>query len=274
METADTVFNHLWLMAGTVTALLFGASELGYRIGHRLHVTRDNARKSQVDGVQNAILGILGLLLGFTFAMSVSRYDRRRELVWQESNAIGTTWLRSGLLPEKHRDAARLLLLEYTETRLEYGRAPGDSAVPAELLRRSAASEQRLWEIARAAAEEKPTPIVALFITSLNEMIDTDTARVTAMRSRIPATVWVLLLTTACCGCFVSTYASGSAGARSAFTGLLLPGLVMILMLTIFDLSHTRQGLIDISQRPIQELLETMRKESGRAATPRLPASS
>lgn len=63
--------------------------------------------KGQIGGIQGAVLGLLGLLLGFTFAMAVGRYDTRRGLVLKEANAIGTTYLRASLLPDTHQDPVK-----------------------------------------------------------------------------------------------------------------------------------------------------------------------
>src|SRR6185295_15379553 len=78
-----------------VIASLFCSTELGFRLGLGLHKANDTARKRQIDSIQGAVLGLLGLLLGFTLAMAVQRYDTRRRLVVQEANAIGTTFLRA-----------------------------------------------------------------------------------------------------------------------------------------------------------------------------------
>jgi hypothetical protein len=90
-------------------------SEIGFRIGLRLYATKDAARKGQIGGIQGAVPGLLGLLLGFTFAMAVDWYDTRRDLVLKEANAIGTTYLRASLLPDTHQDPVKDLLRHYVE---------------------------------------------------------------------------------------------------------------------------------------------------------------
>ena len=90
-----------WLVFGISALLLVAAAELGFHSGRqRRRETPRAATASQLGGVQAAVLGLLALLLGFTFAMSVARYDERRALVVKEANAIGTTYLRAGFLPE------------------------------------------------------------------------------------------------------------------------------------------------------------------------------
>ena len=102
-EPLDSVFQSQWVVFALPAVLLVGFAELGFRLGLRLYVATDTARKGEISGIQGALLGLLGLLLGFTFAMAVSRYQARRDLVVKEANAIGTTFLRASLLPEAHQ---------------------------------------------------------------------------------------------------------------------------------------------------------------------------
>ena len=112
--------------------------------------------QSQIGVIQGAVLGILGLLLGFTFSMAVERYDRRRDLVLQEANAIEITWLRASLLPDSHRQVVRDLLRDYVDIRLRYAVALREPVVLAEGLRRSAEIHATLWQHAEAAASGRP----------------------------------------------------------------------------------------------------------------------
>lgn len=249
-----------WVFGFFVAVVLLALAEVGYRVGLRLHAAKDEARRSQIGGVQGAVLGLLGLLLGFTFSMAVNRFETRRDMVLKESNAIGTTWLRAGLLPEPHRARAKELLRRFTDTRIEYQKRGYDPVALAEGLRLSAEIEGELWAMAEAAAKEAPTPITATFINALNDMIDTDAERITAHRNRIPIAVWALLLVVAACGCLTSAYGSGAQGVRSAFTSVILPLLIAVVIIFIYDLLHTHQGTVTISQQPMLDLQEAMRK--------------
>jgi hypothetical protein len=190
--------------------------------------------------------------------MGVNRFETRRDLVLKEANAIGTTFLRAGLLPDAHREPARDLLRRFTDVRLKYQALSRDPAMLAEGFRLSQEIEGSLWQHTEAAAQEAPTPITASFIAALNEMIDTDAERVAAGRNQIPSGVWVLLVFVAASGCFTSSYGSGAQGERSGFTTLLLPGLLTIVIVSIFDLTHTQQGFIGVSQQPMVELRQSM----------------
>ncbi len=247
-----------WIFILVVGIVLLGASELGLRIGFRLHIKHDEARKSQIGGVRGAVLGLLGLLLGFTFAMAVARYDARRGMVLQEANAIGTTYLRAGLLPGDHPSQVKELLRRYVDVRMEFRKHFNDPTKLADGLRASANLENAIWAHAEAAARESPSPTVVSFISALNEMIDTDADRVAAGRNHIPGAVWLLVTLVAAFGCFTSAYGSGAQGARSNFTSLLLPLLLTIVIGLIFDIDHALQGMVRVSQQPMLELRENI----------------
>jgi hypothetical protein len=254
----DRIFTDQWTLLFVITALLLAVAEAGYRGGLRLFKTADVAHRRQIGGVQAAVLGLLGLLLGFTFAMAVGRYDTRRDLVLKEANAIGTTWLRAGLLPEEHCAPVKDLLRRYVETRLKYEALSRDAARLAEGLRLGAGLQNEMWQHAEGLATESPSLVTLAFIASLNALIDTDAERIAAGRNQIPVGVWVLVIFVAAFGCFTSSYGSGAYGVRSAFTNLLLPVLIAIVIAMIFDLSHSRQGIIGISQQPLIDLLNNI----------------
>ena len=261
MESLITSFVETeWIFVLIVGITFLGASELGVRTGRRLHLKHDEARKSQVGGVQAAVLGLLGLLLGFTFAMAVARYDARRGMVLKEANAIGTTWLRAGLLPDDHPKEVKELLRRYLDVRIEFRKHFNEPAKLADALRASTNLENAMWAHAEAAAKESPTPTVVTFISALNDMIDTDAERIAAGRNHIPGAVWVLVTLVAAFGCYTSAYGSGAQGARSNFTSLFLPLLLMIVIGLIFDIDHALQGLVGISQQPMLELRENISK--------------
>ena len=131
-----------WQVALTLIVLLLIAAEMGFRFGHRHHKATNDPTRSQMGTIEGAILGLLGLLLGFTFAMAVSRYDHRKELVLEEANAIGTTYLRASLLPEPQSTTIKDLLARYVDVRLDFYRAGSDPRQLADSLDRATALQQ------------------------------------------------------------------------------------------------------------------------------------
>src|SRR4051794_35102066 len=112
----------------------------------------------QISGTQGAMLGMLGLLLGFTFAMAVARYESRQTLVLQEANSIGTAYLQAALLSESHQDAVKKnVLRRYVDARLDFYNAGGDKAKQTAAEQAAAKLQAELWRHAVAAAKEAPT---------------------------------------------------------------------------------------------------------------------
>lgn len=248
------IFRNQWLVFLMTTGLLLALDEMGFRTGLRLFVANDERRKSQIGGIQGAILGMLALLLGFTFSMAVGRYENRRDLVLQEANSIGTTFLRASFLAPNRRSAVENLLRRYVDARLEFFAAGQDKSHLSKAESETAKLQRELWAHAVAAAGETPTPITATFVTALNDTIDLDESRLTAFRSRVPTAVWLLLLVVAGAGCYASGYGAGASGARTGFSNVMLPVLIAVVITIIADFDRPRHGLINVSQQPMLDL--------------------
>lgn len=257
-ELLARVFSSQWLVILFGAILFLVAAEIGFRLGIRLHRASDEARRSQIGGIQGAILGMLGLLLGFTFAMAVARYESRRELVLREANAIGTTFLRTSLLSDKYASTIQGLLNQYIAARLAFYEAGEDRTKQKAAEQSTQQIQRELWAQAVVAAKDAPAPLAASFISSLNETIDLDASRRFALRSHVPGVVWILVLSVAACGCVASGYAAGASGVRGGFTNFTLPLLIAIVVTLIADLDRPRGGLIGISQQPLVDLKESM----------------
>jgi hypothetical protein len=252
------IFGNQLVVFVLVIFLMLAFAEIGFRLGLRLHEANDVARKGQIGGIQAAVLGLLGLLLGFSFAMAVERFDTRRGLVVHEANAIGTTHLRASLLPEAHEAPVKELLQRYVDVRLKYWPLVDDPAKFAEGTRLIGDMQAELWKHADEAAKEAPNDITATFIEALNETFDNDAKRIAAMRAGIPGGVWLLLVIIAAFGCATTSYAAGAEGARSKLGSVFLPLLITVVIVLIFDISHSRVGLIQIGQQPLVDLQQSI----------------
>ncbi len=195
-------------------------------------------------------------MLAFSFSLAASRFEARRQLVVEEANAIGTTYLRAGLLPEAQATQVRMLLNEYVATRLEVART-GD-VVPA--LRRSDEIHLQLWQIAEAAGQARAdSVVVGLFIQALNETIDIHGERVlVGLRSRMPLNLWIaLFLLTALSMAGVGYHEAIVKSKRSPAALLLVCGFLTVLVL-IVDLDRPLEGFITVSQESMVNLKEMM----------------
>jgi hypothetical protein len=238
--------------------------ELGYRVGRRSHGSADSSSRAQVKSIQASLLGILALLLGFTFSLALQRFDSRSAAVVHEANAIGTAWLRAKLLPAPLRGKTADLLRQYLDLRVVAGGVSLDHhAERDELLARSNALVAALWEEAAAAAVVEPNPVTTgLYVQSLNDLIDAYGVRDAALNRHVPEVVLRLLYGTFLMAGTILGYASGVAGHRAPAVTYILVGLIVLLVFNIIDLDRPRRGLIEVSQRSMLDLQTTIRAES------------
>lgn len=259
------VFFNQW-MVFVVTILVFVlVAEAAYRFGIGYRRRNPDTPTGDSGGVQGAVLGLLALLLGFTFAMAVGRYETRHTLVVEEANSIGTTWLRADFLPAAQRDEVKGMLFRYTELKVgsvyiedrtpEMKETPEMSAIRKEIRD----IQSGLWAVCSRTAAASPNPVTASFIVTLNETIDLDASNLTARRNRVPGAVWLLLLVVASCGSWVSGYGCGLAGLRSTFGQIMFPLLIGVVITLIADIDRPQRGFIGVSQEPMRTLLESMR---------------
>jgi hypothetical protein len=249
---------------------LWLAVDVGYRLGKWRRSLVSDEKEQPVGAMVASILGLVALVLGFTFSFAAARFDARRTGVLDEANAIGTTWLRSRLLPEPERAEIAKLLREYVEVRV-HGTEPGKMAAA---LQRSEELHELLWQQAASAAEKDPHSIVTgIFIQSLNDVIDLHAKRVLAgLYGRIPLVLWLGLFGLALLGMAAVGYSAAlSATRRSpAMVGLVLAFAVVLYLIT--DLDRAQEGLLRVSQQPLVDLQKSMNAH-GEPSAPGEPIS-
>jgi len=249
-------FLPLWVLFLLTVAGVLLCIEAGYRLARHRAASDDHEKESSAGAMANASLGLLAFLLAFTFGFAANRVEARRNLMLDEVNAIGTTWLRTATLPEAERAQPRALLREYVDTRLAAARSP-DVEVE---IRRSVELQTRLWEHAAALAVRQPTSIVVgLYLQTLNETIDLHTKRVTeTLRLRVPGVVWTVLYLVTALSMAEMGYHMGLGGIRRPLSTPALAITFASVVLLIADLDRPQSGWIRGSQEPMLELRQSM----------------
>lgn len=253
------VFINQWMVFALSSAILLALSEAGCRRGLAFRRRNPEAAQGHSGSVQGAILGLLGLLLGFSFAMAVGRHEARRALVADEAGALGTAWLNTDFLPPEQRDAARSSLRRYAEIKLARFDATTDSAALSLGQDELAGLQKNLWAAARNAVEAKPDAARGSLVTAVTDLIDLDGRRRAALRNHVPGPVWILLLVVAGCGAWSSGYGSGATGLRSSFNQAVFPILIATVVTLIADIDRPLRGLIGLTRVPLQEAIAGMR---------------
>jgi hypothetical protein len=239
-------------------SLLFLGVELGYRVHKRLlrkAAVGDTPHGGQ-DYLLSAVLGLLALLLGFTFSLALNRYETRRDLVQQEANAIGTTWLRVQLLEEPNRTALSGLMRQYVDARIAWSAADRGAGG----LDRTEDLQKRLWTgMGVAVRGDSSAQLSRAAMDSMNDSFDRQADRATARAAHIPDRVLDVLLLYAFLSMVMLGYILAINGRpHRVATGLLLLLLTLALVM-ILDLDRPRNGAIEVSQQPLYDLKASMR---------------
>ena len=238
----------LWLIFLASLVLVLGCGELGRRIGGRVASAKGGGDST----LEGAVLGLLALMIGFTFAMAMSRADARREAMLNEANAIGTTALRARLLPAPHDVEILELLRQYVQIRLDVGQHPPSPEELTAAIDRSNAVQEALWRQATAvAAKDSAVVPTGLFIQALNDMIDSQQERLVPIYNHLPNFVLVVLYGIAAVAVAFSGYGRTLRQERSTAPVFTVGVLVCIVILLIQDLDRPRSGFITIDQQPM-----------------------
>jgi hypothetical protein len=244
------------LIVGGLFMALIVAIEAGHWFGSRFGRGANESAKAQINTIQASLLGVLALLLGFTFSLALQRYDSRSEAVVAEANAIGTAALRAGLLPKAVRAETQDLIKQYLALRVRAGAISLDQAEEREVVvAESSRVFAALWSNASRATAEDPNPVTTgLFVQALNDMIDAYGVRDAALARHVPEIVLFLVFGTFVLTASLVGYASGVGAHRVSFATYLLVLLITCLVFIIIDLDRPRRGLIEISQKSMLDL--------------------
>jgi len=192
-----------------------------------------------------ASLTLLGLIIGFSFSMATGRYDQRKNLEEEEANAIGTEYLRADLLPASDAAHVRALLRQYTDLRLQFYRTRW-SAPLRRVNDQTSVVQNQLWAAVLGPAGAQPTPIRALVVSGMNDVINSQGYTQAAWWNRIPVAAWGLM---AFIAIFCNLLFGYGAHRKDPRVLLVLPIVVSISFLLIADIDSPRGGLIHV--RPV-----------------------
>lgn len=247
------------LFAATV-AVVMSAMWAGYGLGHAAPRWSVNEKESPVSTAATAILTLVGFILAFTFSIVSDRYDARVTLVRDEANVIGTAWLRSDFLPEPDRSEAAGLFREYVDRRLDAIQSRDFDKIKIMLIE-SGRIQRQLWDMAvRNARKDMNSDVGALYIASLNQLIDIHALRVAVgLYVRIPSGIWLVLYTLVILGMIGVGYQAAVAGSsRRSWAMPILAFSFSLVIALIISLDRPQSDFITVSQQPLADLRATM----------------
>jgi hypothetical protein len=246
----------LWLIFIISLGLIFGAVEFG-----RWLAPKDPSPGADtINMLAGAVLGLLALMMSFTFSVSLSRFEARLDAVLNEANAIGTTALRARLLPPPQAATTLKLLRDYTQLRLDVTANSADATADfVTVVERSNAIQEALWQQAMAvAAKDNAMVPTGLYIQALNEMIDDQGERLAAFRNRVPGIVVAALYGIAILAAGFTGYSGRMKGRQSGVSAYVIGFLIASVILLIQDLDRPGAGLIMVSQQPMIDTIKSI----------------
>jgi len=249
--------NH-WLIAFAMLAVLFAAVEFGFRAGVRKRGIPDSDR-SLMSGTGAAMLGLMGLLLGFTLSMAINRWDDRRAIIIDESNAIGTLWLRAGFIQEPVRSQLRSTLHEYAESRIVLGGSRDDLEKWRAARNKSEMLHAEIWSaIEYAQGAELSNATVSSLITAANTLIDIHEIRLASIDNYLPVSLMVLLLGVAAVAVSFVAWSFGAGAHESRKAILMLGVLIASVLLLIMDVNRPQRGLVSVGVGSLERAQNSM----------------
>lgn len=249
------------LIAATLLVIVPLAIYGGYQLGLKRQALYSDPMKSQVASIQGSLLGLLSLLLGFTFSIASQHFDKRSEAMKEEANAIGTTYLRAHSLPDTVKNETLGMLKKYVDVRVQ----AGENSVVNTLYRESLlqeASELRvkLWDLAmKSVRDDDRVATSGLYIQALGDLIDAFGTRDEALNRHIPEVInFLLIIAIILSGCSIG-YTSALSNHRPSVVAIGFMIVVVILTSMLMDLDRPKRGVIQVSQKNMLDLQKEIR---------------
>jgi len=247
------VLDHPYLLFVVTVVVQWGAAYAGDAV--RRHGTAPgDDKRADFDLVRAATLTLLGLIIGFTFQMAISRYDQRKTYEREEANAIGTEYLRADLLPAEDADKVRALLSKYLQQRLLFYTVD-DAASLARVDSETTNLENALWQTVSRAANANPTPPIALAVSGLNDVLNARGYTQAAWWNRIPLAAWGLMGLIAIAANLILGYGDRQ---TDSLLLLVLPVVISIAIFLIADIDSPRGGVIRVVPQNLIALSQSL----------------
>ena len=249
------LIDHPGLLLALSFVTLSIAAWLGALLARR-HVAELRGRDEAFGIVEGATLTLLGLIVGFTFSMAVGRYDQRKNLEEAEANAIGTEYVRADLLLPDSAKKVRALLLGYLDERIFYYEIRDEALLrPADV--RLAKLQADLWSAVSLSATAQPTPVAALAVAGMNDVLNSQGYSQAASLNRIPTAAWCLMVAIAIlCNVLVGF---DVASTKAKLLPLVLPLAISIAFFLIADIESPRGGFIHVAPQNLLSLAQSLR---------------
>jgi hypothetical protein len=237
------LLNYPLVLFGVSGLTLWLATQIGASLlRRRSHVASDV--REDFNTILVTTLTLNGLIIGFSFSMAINRYEQRKNYEEAEANAIGTEYSRADLLPHEAADNVRSLLRQYLDLRVAFYTAHDESQIGL-INAHTEASQSALWAAVSTEAAAHPTPIVALTVAGMNDVLNSQGYTQAAWWNRIPVGAWILMAAIGLTSHLLLGYGAQSSKAEGRLF-VVLPFVFAVSFLLIADIDSPRSGLIRV----------------------------
>jgi len=234
------------------------ASRIGVLFSERL-TTAEAEVRADFEVVRAGTLTLNGLIIGFAFSMALGRYDQRKNNEQTEANAIGTEYLRAGLLPPVDAAKVRALLVNYLDQRILFYHTRDEQQL-AQIDAQTAKLQAELWAAVQAPAVAQPTPLTSLALAGMNDVLNSQGYTQAAWQNRLPFAEWGLMATVAVCANVLVGFGARNPKAESWLL-LVLPLVISIAFFLIAEIDTPRARLIRVKPQNLLSLSQSLRPQ-------------
>jgi hypothetical protein len=253
----NNLINHPLVVLVFSFFLMWFSARIGLFVRKKQTILAEGVHQD-LDIIVTATLTLLGLIIGFSFSMAISRYDQRKMYEEAEANAIGTEYVRAGLLPADDAEKVRALLRAYLDQRILFYRIRDERGIQ-QINTDTALLQTKLWSAvqAPATAAAQATPVLALAVSGMNDVLNSQGYTQAAWWNRIPPGAWFLMLAVSICCNLLIGYDSRRVGAR-VIRLLVLPFVLCIAFYAIADIDSPRRGVIRVLPQNLISLAQSL----------------
>jgi hypothetical protein len=254
-----------WLIISIVFLILVAAYRLGDYFGKKNIGTDKEAPMSRVSSIQAGLMGLLGVMLAFSFSLSSQRYEKRRELVIDESLKIGAAYFRAGLLPDTLKRNLRGLLEEFLDSRIQFYQPENTGEQMLEIQKKSENLEVLLWANTAKLGKSTPNLNTNVNILALNEMIDKTNTISSEFQTRVPISIFMLLVFISICTLLIIGYSNGITMKKNIGFAIILNLVLCSILLLIIDMDRPTNGFFRADTYGLSRLKREIQQYSVKA---------
>ncbi len=248
-----------WVIVTGLFVAMLAANEIGFRMASRSALGESERSLAASNMLKGSALGLVALLLGFSFSLTAGRHDMRRQVVLQEANAIGTCHLRAGLLNEPECGRIRDILRRYVGERLDYFESAIDDRLQPDEEAKLAALLNQLWEVVTEARTQGDEVVrTSQIVPAANAVIDLNATREWAAVSHLPISIFMLLMVSTGIGSLLVGHSSGQGGRRHVWLWLVTNSMFATVLFVVIDFDRPRRGLIRVDHGPLINLRDQL----------------